>query len=358
MMQIDKFFLMPKLIIIVPIILVLSLSFFVSSFYINKVTTYFVKETERSIDEHIKSKKSESEVWVNQLGVYLDYKNNKIQDEIKKEIKIRLDVAHKSATYIYNKYKNQKSKKDIKQRILDSISQMDFEDNKNHIFIRTFNGKSILSANKKLQKADLLVYNDADGRAIILEEITKVRKRKEGYIRTRFSEGSGVQLEMVKDLGFYGWYLGTSIYEAQQKEKDKHKTLEMIKNFPIQNSDFLAIYDAKKSIYLSPKMRDVLGEKSLSIISKSLSNDDNWHKDKVDGHFYYSKYFEPFGWHIVYGFNIFDMSKKELQKQYDLSIVLEQELKLIFAGSLLIILFVAFISIILSRRVKEIFKSY
>jgi len=358
MMKIDKNKLIPKLIIIVPLVLVLAVSLFISTFYINKVTSYFEKAKERSISEYIKTKKSESEVWVNQLNIFLDYKNNNIQQLIKDELKLRLDVAHKSAIYIYRKYKNKKSKKDIQQRILDSLSQMDFEDNTNHIFIRSFRGKNILSANKKLENVDLLVYNDADGRAIILEEITKVRKRKEGFIRTRFSEGSGVLQEMVKDLGFYGWYIGTSVHEVQQKEKDKHIILQMIKSIPMESSDFMAIYDDKKSIYLSPKMRDILGGESLNVISKSLTNNDMWHKDKVDGYFYHSKYFEPFGWHLVYGFNIFDISKKELQKQRDLEILLDQELKFILLGSFLIILLVASISIMLSRSVNDIFKSY
>ena len=358
MMKIDKNKLIPKLIIIIPLLLVLFVSLFISTFYIDKVTTYFAQAKERSILEHIKTKKSESEVWVNQLKVYLDYKNNKIEDVIKKELKIRLDTAYRSALYIHNKYKNKKSKKDIQQHILDSLSQMKFNDNTNYIFIRSFSGKSILSSMRSFKKADLLEYTDADGRAIILEEITKVRKRKEGYIRTRFSEGSGVQLEMVKDLELYGWYIGTSIYETQQTEKDKHKVLEMIKSIPMESSDFMAIYDAKKSIYLSPKMRDVLGGESLDIISKSLTKDDNWYKNKVDGYFYYSKYFEPFDWHVVYGFNTFDMSNKELQKQRDFGIVLDQELKFILIGSLLIILLVAGISVILSRSVNEIFKRY
>jgi len=357
-MKIDKNKLIPKLIIIVPLVLVLSVSFFISTFYINKVTTYFAKAKERSLIEHIKTKKSESEVWVNQMNLLLEYKNTKIEKEIKKELKIRLDRAQTSAQYIYTKYKNKKSPKDIKQRIVDSLSQMNFDENKNHIFIRTFNGKSILSAFEKFQKMDLLVYNDADGRAIILEEITKVRKHEEGYIRTRFTPGSGVQLEMVKNLGFYGWYIGTSINEAQHKEQDKHLILQMIRSIPMERSDFMAIYDAKKSIYLSPKMRDVLGGESLSIISKSLTKESVWHKNKVEGNFYYSVYFEPFDWHIVYGFNTFDRSKKELQKQRDLEILLDRELRYILIGSLLIILLIATISIMLSRSVNDIFKRY
>ena len=146
--------------------------------------------------------------------------------------------------------------------------------------------------------------------------------------------------------------------KPQQKENDKHKTLEMIQSVPMESSDFMAIYDGKKSIYLSPKMRDVLGGKSLSNLSKSLTRESVWHKDKIDGHFYFSKYFEPFDWHVVYGFNTFDMSKKELQKQRDFGIVLDQELKFILIGSLLIILFVAGISVMLSRSVNTIFKRY
>ena len=212
MMKMSKKNLIPKLIIIVPLLLVLSVSIFISTFYIDKVTSYFAKAKERSIQEHIKTKKSESEVWVNQLNIYLNFRNNKIQDEIKARLKIRIDRAYESAKYIHNKYKNKKSKRDVKQRIVDSLSQMNFDEKKNHIFIRSFRGKSIFSSRKEFKQKDLLEYSDADGRAIILEEITKVRKHKEGYIRTRFAQGSGVLVEMVKNLDFYGWYIGTSIH--------------------------------------------------------------------------------------------------------------------------------------------------
>ena len=41
-------------------------------------------------------------------------------------------------------------------------------------------------------------YKDADGRAIVLEEIQMVRKHNEGYINTRFNKKSGKQIITTK----------------------------------------------------------------------------------------------------------------------------------------------------------------
>jgi hypothetical protein len=62
-----------------PLTLVLIASFFISTFYLEKVTNYFNSAKERSIKEHIDSKKAKSEVWIKQLNLLFDYKYNQSQ---------------------------------------------------------------------------------------------------------------------------------------------------------------------------------------------------------------------------------------------------------------------------------------
>ncbi|MEA2091680.1 MAG: HAMP domain-containing sensor histidine kinase, partial [Campylobacterota bacterium] len=101
-----------------------------------------------------------------------------------------------------------------------------------------------------------------------------------------------------------------------------------------------------------------LGDNSLEVISKTLSKKSTWYKDKLDGYYYYSKYYEPLDWHLVYGFEITKMSEKELKKQRELEEMLDDELEFIIKASASIVMFVVILSLLLSRKINQIFSQY
>ena len=78
------------------------------------------------------------------------------------------------------------------------------------------NGNSILSGLYKFKNKNLLAFEDADGRSIILEEIQKVKKHGEGFLRSRFSKDKSWQIIYVKALGFNNLYIGSAVYEIQK----------------------------------------------------------------------------------------------------------------------------------------------
>jgi signal transduction histidine kinase len=357
-MKINDKKIIPYLIVVVPLALVLTASFFITTFYIEKVNAYFHKVKEISIKEHIESKKSKSEIWVNQLNLLFDYKNNRVDEDIKKELQVRVDMAYESARFIYEKYNGKRSKKEIKQRIIDALSQMTYSAKKDFIFIADFNGKNILPRSSLLSEKNISAYEDMDGRSIVLEEIQKVRKYDEGFLQSNFYEGLGRQIIFVKNLDMYNWYIGSCSNVATKRQDLKSELLGMLKSVPMESADFMGLYDGKKPIFLSKKMTKYLGEASLKIISQNLSKEPKWHKDKVDGIYYYSKYYEPLDWYLVYGFEISKMSTKEIKKQKELEKMLDDELEFIVKASASIVVFVVIISLLLSRKVNHIFLQY
>jgi len=346
------------LIVIVPLVLVLSASFFITSFYLNKVTSYFNTTKQRSQKEHVDIQKSQGEMWVKQLNILFDYKNKTFRQDMKDELKIRVDRAYNTAVFIYNKYKKTKSKRDIQQRIEDALERMVFNDERNHIFMMDTNGNSILSGKYKFKSKNILAFEDADGRSVILEEIQKVRKHGSGFLRSRFAKDRSWQLIYVKSLGFNNLYIGSNTYEIQKKQELKNKLLDLIKKIPVDTTDFTALYDNKKAIYLSPKMRKVLGNDSLKIISNNLSKSSKWTSTHLNGYIYYSKYYEPFDWHLIYGFNILKMNQEALKKYKALENMLDDELDTIIKASAGIIFLIVMLSLLLSRKINAIFKEY
>ena len=357
-MRVNEKKLVSYLIVLMPLTLVLIASFFISTFYLEKVTNYFNSAKERAIKEHIDSKKAKSEIWIQQLNLLFNYKYKHIEENIAMELNSSVDGAYSSAHFIYDKYKSRRSSKEIKERILDALSQLHMNGESIELFITDFNGNAILSSKSKELQKDLAAYTDADGRSIILEEIQLVRKYGEGSLSSRYKDSDGMERIRVKNLGIFDWFIGSSLNVNKEYEKLKFTLFDMIKGIPLERTDFIALYDASKELYFSPDMVDILGEKSSIVIPKNLSKESKWHKDKQHEYYYYAQYNKALSWHLIYGFEISSMSKQELQKQRDLEEMLDSELSLIVKVSIVIVLLVVILSLLLSRRVNAIFQEY
>lgn len=357
-MKIKATKLIPYIIVIIPLFLLLIASFIITSFYLDKVTNYFNSAKERAMKENIEAKKNKSEIWTSQLSILFDYKYNRVQEEIKQELNSRVDIAYNTAISIYEKYKYSQRNREIKERIIDSLSSMEWNERKNYISIRDFNGNPRLSLDSSSDNRKSASYSDADGRAIILEEIHIAKKKGSGFIQSRAYSNGKQEIIRVKNLGLFDWYISSSIHVIQREEDLKSSLLQMLRSIPVDKFDFMALYDAKKAIFLSSKMRETLGSDALTLISETLSKEPQWYEDNIDGYYYYSQYYKPLDWYIVYGFNTSIMSKEEIKKQEDLEKLLDSELTFIIKSSAAIVFFVVILSLLLSRKINEIFTQY
>ncbi|RLA76379.1 MAG: histidine kinase [Epsilonproteobacteria bacterium] len=354
-MRINEQKFIPFLIIVVPLTLVLIASFFITSFYLEKVTSYFHQAKEKAIKEHIDSRKLKSEMWVNQINLLYDYRYNKVVKNIEVELKAKVEIANENAQYIYKKYKKKKRIKEIKEQIKDNLKYIAWTKNKNYIFINNFKGNNILPAKPK---NILAKYADADYRSILLEEIQMVRKNNEGFLYSKYSHNEPSEIIYVKNLGMFNWYIGSSISIKDKTQNLKDSLLTMIQSVPMDKSNFMGLYENKKPIFLSENVEKIIANGELMVIGENLTKKSTWYKDKLDGYYYYSKYYKPFDWHLVYGFDLNSMSEKELLKQNKLEEMLDEELEFIIKASLSIVIFIVILSLLLSRKINIIFNKY
>lgn len=350
--------LIPYLIVIVPLVLVLTASFFITTFYLEKVTLYFNAAKEIAHQEYINKQKNKSEMWVEQLYLLFDYKHNRIEENIEKELRIRVEIAYKTAKYIYEKYEKTKSKKEIQARIVDALSHMQSANTQAYIFITDYKGDSILLGNQNLDDKSFNTYVDAHSRAIVLEQIQKVRKYKEGLLFSQNSNDNEEEVIFVKDLGIYDWYIGSVLKIKIKEEILKEQLVDMVESIPSEHSSFIALYDKNENIFVSKSLKENASEKELDKIQGVLNKESNWHTNIVKKHYFYNKYFHSLEWNIVYGFDISSMNSTESQKQKKLENMLEEEFDFIIKASATIVFFVVILSLILSRKVNQIFRSY
>lgn len=357
-MKTDENRVIPYLIVVIPLALVLLASFFIGSFYLEKMRQHFNFTKEQAIKEQIESKKVKSQMWTKQLNLLFEYRYNRLEDEIAAELKARVKMAYTNAQQIHEKYKGKKSFTEIQSRIIDTLSNISDGNNRGIIFVTDYKGNSILLGSQKRDKKYLAAYLDADARSIILEELQIARKRGEGLLTSRDEKTFEKEIILVKDIQDYNIIIGSSIRVPDKVQELKTSLLEMVKSIPVDKSDFIAIFDAKKEKYISGKGEDKLNENDLAAIRDNLHNTAQWHNKEIVRYQYYTIYSKQLDWHLVYGFDNFSMTSQELQKQKNLEKVLDEEFDFIVKASALIVLFVVLLSLLLSRKINKIFKHY
>ena len=335
----------PYLIVIVPLLLVLTLSFFMSTFYINKVRGYFEQAKVNSLGDYIDLQKSQSQQTTKQLTLLFEYTKNRVEPLIKKELQAKVELAYKTATNIHDKYKKAQRKKVTQGQIKDALYAMVFNDSNNFIFMTDYNANAVINGSH-LEMKNITEYLDADYRSIVLEEIQKVRRRGAGFLESRRAKNGEKEIIYVKDLGFYKWYVGSSIIVKSKEDKLKSDLLEMIKSMPIESSDFIALFDAKQKLY---------GSNDFTLSQREA---DGWYEDKKSNLYYYVKYYKDFDWYVVHGFNTSEMSTKAKEKFKNLEIMLDKELSFIVKASAFIVLITVVLSLLLSLKINRIFKTY
>lgn len=357
-MKADENRLIPYLIVVIPLTLVLLASFFIGSFYLEKMRQHFNFTKEQAIKEHTESKKVKSQMWTKQLNLLFEYRYNSIQEEIETELNARVKMAYKNAMQIHEKYKNKKSFTEIQSRIIDALSNISDGEDKGVIFVTDYKGNSILIGSQNRDKNNLAAYIDADLRSIVLEEIQIARKKGVGLLTSRDEKTLEKEIILVKDLKEYNIIIGSNIRVADKIEELKVSLLEMVKSIPVDKSDFIAVFDAKIEKYISGTGEERLNENDLAAIRKNLQDTAQWHNKEIVRYQYYSIYSKELDWHLIYGFDNFSMTSQELKKQKDLEKLLDEEFDFILKASALIVLFVVILSLLLSRKINKIFKQY
>ncbi|OQX57730.1 MAG: hypothetical protein B5M52_06895, partial [Helicobacteraceae bacterium 4484_230] len=343
----------PRLVLIAPLLTLAAVTAAIVYFYANRFNYYFEAESRRYLKEFINVEKKQGEEFIKDLGLLLDYKENHIEDDIRKSLVERVDIAYETAAYIYDKYHGKLSAEQIKQQINDALHQMVWHGKRNFIWITDIEGNNLLSANEQIDGVNIFDYRDADGKLVIQEEIKIVKSRGSGFLMTRFAKNQARQIMYVKDFGHYGWFFGTGRHIDYTREELKTSMLLMLNEMPTDKTAFIAVFDERGPLLVSKGASDYIHDENTRLIQGRLSRKSGWYELPSYKALIYSEYFKPFGWHLVYGFDITHFSEELNKAIGELSGKIDEErLRIIFV-SIVIMFFVGIFSLLLSRRLIQ-----
>ncbi len=366
----------PRLIIIVPVLAIMSLTVLISYFYIAYRHEHFKIESQRLKQDYIEGEKKHLQERLESLYLLLQKKYENMEKPMRDELVSRINIAYDTAEYLHRRYSSGYNEKAVQELILGALSRMEWSDKKEYIWVTDKKGNNLLARPKEFQR-NLLDYKDADGRYIIQEEIKAVNTYKEAFLKTRFNpEKPRVQLMYLKDFGHYDWFFGTGMHHVDEYERIKQSiisTLTAIQTDPDEyyyivnsegriiyhpemalNSDISQLKDKNGFAYIKEQIAKATKEGAgyVSYVSKSRRYDMYSPKTTL------SVYFKPFDWVITTGFYAINIQNSIDHQQLLLKEEIEAEIKTILVFSFIFAVLVILLTLGFSRRISDIFINY
>ncbi len=264
---------LPYLIVVATLFFVFGMSYFMRDYYHHKAELYAQKA---DIELH----KKQSKLWVQQFMTLLQEREKKIEPAIQKELYTKVNAMYELTNIMYS---NSKSKKEILNLIEAS----------EEIFLTDYDGNPILYGSQLMSEEEFGNYFDEDNRSIILEEIQKVKHYGDGFLHSKISKQKGSEIIYVKSLGFYNWFIGSSISVQRKQQEAQEEVVKLLQAMPLRDDDVVGVFQSQKCVYLS--------KDSVPLQSQNL-NTEHFCEDTLPGYSCYIEYFKPFNWYVLYGF--------------------------------------------------------
>lgn len=177
---------------------------------------------------------------------YIRKKNELFKQNINSKIKQNVNQAIRTAESIYEKYEEKISEEKLQELIVATISSLKFEMEYEEVFISTLDGTGVYYPRRPdFTGKDLSDFKDANGLPVILEEITLLKRKDEGFLDyTIHSDLTSVtppnrKICFVKKFGHYNWYFGSKQYVDDYFPKFKDEIAQQLSTVRFRHGGYL-----------------------------------------------------------------------------------------------------------------------
>ncbi|MDA3894816.1 MAG: cache domain-containing protein [Desulfobacteraceae bacterium] len=199
-------------------IAVLSIGLF-SILWTSNQYTDFKTEVRQLREDYIASKKNLLKFQVENVVDYIRYMKNQTEKRLKLSIKERVYEAHQIASGIYLQNRDLKSDDEIKKMIKDALRPIRFHSGRGYFFAVSMDGvEQLYPVRPEFEGKNLLNLQDAKGNFVIQDEIKIIQESGEGFVQDYWPkpdknpETAFLKISFIKYFEPLGWYLGTGEY--------------------------------------------------------------------------------------------------------------------------------------------------
>jgi len=203
------------------IIITIATTLLIGGVMIIQQTIHFKKISQQRSREYIDNQKIYIQDIVKNELEYIRVQDEIFKQRIKTKIRQNVNQAILTAESIYQRYVGKKSDEEIKSLIISTISSLKFEMEYEEVFISSLDGTGIYYPRKpEFSGKDMRQFKDANGAVVVLEEISLLQAKNEGFLEYNINSGSTkdsylqMKKTFVKKFGHFNWYFGSKQYVA------------------------------------------------------------------------------------------------------------------------------------------------
>ena len=242
--------------------------------------------------EYLESEKESIKKETERAISYINYKISQTDDNIKKKLRSRINLAYNIASNIYTKNKNTVSTDEIKKLIKDALRPIRFDNGRGYYFIGSLDGYDVLFPVAPDYEGKY-VYNLQDdlGNYVIRDELNVINSKGEGFVTNYWTRPDSDTSMAYKKLSYVklfkplNWYIGTGDYYNDFTTSVQEEVLDWLSNYRFNTEGYIFVntYDGdalltdgeivkeKKNIW---NLEDPNGIKVIQEERKAVKNPD------------------------------------------------------------------------------------
>ncbi len=326
------------------------------------------------------------QIRVDSIAQYIAYRKSIIKKNLTNRIKKRVNNAYRVATSIYEKYKDTKTSKEIKEIIISALRPMVWNNEESFIWVLDYKGMFYLAPRylKKIENTSIINFKDANGRYVIQDEISICKNKKEGFLRNTFTRQNYditkqfEQVSFVKAFGYFDWYFGSGEYLDTAQGISDANLLESLKKMYEFQKNYIMIGTMNGDLLLHKGLAQFVGKNVKDMDNSALEkiyiqainglktknsifisyNFINPQTNKEQIKTTYFRKVENSDWVVASGYHESTIKNLLAKKSIELYKSHEIEVEKLVTISIILILISSIISYILSRYIKKSFYRY
>ncbi|MEP3350392.1 MAG: cache domain-containing protein [Marinomonas sp.] len=225
----------------------------ISALWVESIYEKYELDSIRLERSHISQVRSQLKNRVDTLVNLAQYRNKKIEQELKGDLKNRVYELNSLMMDIYTSNKGIKSDDEIKQLIRETVRGLRYNQGRGYYFIDTLQGDVILyPVYPKSEGTNLYNLQDDLGNYPLQDEIEVVKRHGHGFTEGYWKKpGDAVnrfkKIVYVKKFAPYDWYFGTGEYVDVVRQSVQEEMLHYVDQlrFGERNEEYAFIHDRK-----------------------------------------------------------------------------------------------------------------
>ena len=389
--QQNKSFLLP--IVIFPIIFVLLSVTLLTLYNINSLNYHANKKIQDKKKEYISAQKNNIIKKVNFANNSIKFQIKQMENKLKKSLKERINIALKTANYIYNQYKGKLSDKDIKKKIINHLNAIRYESDGGYYFIYEYDTNIMIGhIMPKFIGKNMTGLLDIKGQNLIDIQTKALSKSNIGFSKIYFNKPNDPNNEYPK-ITCVGKFeplnlvIGTGEYLDIIKKEVQNQILTRFKAFKKDNKSYLFIYELNNinggvdfaTMILNQNRPDLIGKKisddykdakgkkfRKEFLNKIRKNGKGyvkyWYKKPNSqgihpklSYFYLQK---DWNWIIASGFYFDDLTQDIEAIKTDIQSDIDKTIKSSITVAVILLLITSIISYLISNRLNKVINNY